>query len=207
MIRINLLPWRAEKRRERQRTFFKLLIFSVTFTVSSVSGTYLYYQDQIEFQKCKNKKIEKENLILDKKITEVNALQKEIKDLKVRMERINALQMIRHSVVRLFDEIPRIFSEGIYITFLQQTEIPDPKGDPKEVKTLVKFNGIAESNYRISTLMSNIGNPEYSKSVTDPDLKIVQQNERGKDRLIVFELEVKQVLVKNIGEKKQTVSR
>jgi len=198
MIRINLLPWRAEKRRERQRTFFKFLAFFVTFTLSSIGGTYLYYQDQIEFQKCKNEIVKKENAILDKKIAEVNILQKEIKDLKIRMERINALQMIRHSVVRLFDEIPRIFSEGIYITSLRQTEVVDPKG----IKTFIKFNGVAESNYRISTLMSNIGNPEHSKSITDPDLKIVRQSEKGKDRLIIFELDVKQVLMKDVEEKK-----
>ena len=75
------------------------------------------------------------------------------------MEIIEKLQRSRPEVVHLFDEIARTVPEGVYLTAIKQTE------------KHLKFDGIAQSNTRVSAFMRNIDGSEWLKN---PDLEVVE---------------------------------
>ncbi|CAK0758425.1 type IV pilus assembly protein PilN [Gammaproteobacteria bacterium] len=177
MPQINLLPWREEKRKERQKEFIVGLVFSVFITAGALGYSDYYIEERISFQKEKNALLDKEIKKIKEKITEVENLQKKLSSLRARMDIIQRLQASRPEIVHLFDEIPRLLPEGVYLTSIVQ------KGSS------LNFDGGAQSNTLVSTLMRNITD---SKWVTDPMLDVIQSTQTGNERISKFTLKAKQ---------------
>ena len=75
------------------------------------------------------------------------------------MDVIEKLQRSRPEIVHIFDEIAKQLPDGVYLTGITQTG------------TRLKFEGVAQSSTRVSTLMRNIDGSSYLKN---PELEIVQ---------------------------------
>ena len=141
MIRINLLPHRAEKQRARQVQFVALSLISVVLGGLLVGFVYVAIGTQVSYQERRNEYLKQETAILDKQIAEIKKLREQTQSLLARKNVVENLQSTRSDVVHLLDQMLRILPDGVYLKTLKQT------GDK------INVVGYAQTNARISTLM------------------------------------------------------
>jgi type IV pilus assembly protein PilN len=177
MTRINLLPWREELRQERQKQFMTMLVLSMVLAAALVGLIHFQMNAKIEYQNSRNQFLKTEIVKLDKEIEEIRELQKVRKSLIERMEVIQDLQKSRPSIVHLFTELVTTVPNGVYLKELEQT------------KDILKVIGEAESNARVSSYMRNLSNSEWLK---DPNLDVIQIEDKTVTRISSFILSVKQ---------------
>ena len=77
MAHINLLPWRDELRKEKQKEFGILVLTFVAVAALTVGTLDRYQNARIDRQKARNAYIETETKKLDDKIKEIEELTKE----------------------------------------------------------------------------------------------------------------------------------
>ncbi len=164
MAHINLLPWREERRKERQQEFLVYMLFSAALAGLVVFFVHVQIEGRIEYQQARNKFLENEIRIIDKRIGEIRELEKTKKALLERMKIIEELQTSRPGVVHLFDELVKTLPDGLYLKSLKQ------KGNK------LFLEGEAESNARVSAYMRNL---EASPWFKDPSLEIVKSDSSG----------------------------
>ena len=76
MARINLLPWREERRKQRQQEFYILLGVSSVAAIIAVFVSLWYIESQIEAQTGRNNILTQEISALDKQIADTQRCQK-----------------------------------------------------------------------------------------------------------------------------------
>jgi len=104
MIRINLLPHRAEKRRLRKQQFLVLFVLSILLGALIGFGVRAVYVGQIEAQEARNTQLKTEIAKLDREIAEIRRLGEQIDALLARKQVIESLQSVRAETVHLFNE-------------------------------------------------------------------------------------------------------
>lgn len=184
MVRINLLPHREARRKERKAAFVAMLIAAVFvggLMVLAVGGV---IATRIAGQNERNAFIQAENAKLDIQIKEIATLKQEIEALKARQQAVEDLQSDRNQPVYLMDELVRQVPEGTYLRSFKQTG------------QKVTLNGYAQSNERVSELLRNLGN--VSPWLERPDLVEIRATTtgQGKDLRKAFEFTV------NVGIKR-----
>ncbi|HSD68879.1 MAG TPA: PilN domain-containing protein [Woeseiaceae bacterium] len=185
MPRINLLPWREEDRKRRQREFLVAMGGALVAGVVVVGLVIFAFSQMIDTQRSRNTRLTDEIAVLDKSIAEIDGLERQKERLLARMEIIEQLQRSRPEVVHLFDEMSRQLPEGVYLTGLKQT------GSQVELK------GVAQSSTRVSALMRNIDGSEW---FTDPDVQKVETTDTGPARQAEFTLALKQIRLDDEAE-------
>ena len=173
MIRINLLPHRAEKRRARQIQFGALSLISVVLGAMLVGFVHVAIGTQISYQERRNEYLKRETAVLDKQIEEIKKLREQTQSLLARKDAVEKLQSDRSVVVHLLDQMLRILPDGVYLKTL------------KQVGGKIDVVGYAQSNARISTLMRSI---ENSKWLNSPALVEIQAASVGGARVSEFKL-------------------
>ena len=168
MIRINLLPHREEKRRQRKSAFYAMLAFSAMSGVLIVLLIGAYFSNKISDQNESNNFIKAENAKLDTQIKEIATLRQEIESLKARQQAVEDLQSDRNQPVYLMDELVKQTPEGVYLRAFKQ-----------EGQRVV-INGYAQSNERVSELLRNLGN--NSPWMEQPDLIEIRSTGIGQGR-------------------------
>jgi type IV pilus assembly protein PilN len=89
MPRINLLPWREEERKKRQRDFGIAMAAAVVVGVLCVMTTMFVYSQMIDSQYERNARLTAEIKELEKSITEIDGLERQKERLLARMEIID----------------------------------------------------------------------------------------------------------------------
>ena len=178
MIRINLLPHREEKRKQRKKDFVGLLLLSAIVGALIVIAVGAYFASALSDQEQRNTFIKNENARLDGEIKEVASLKQEIEALKARQQAVEDLQSDRNQPVYLMDELAQQVPEGVYLKSFKQ--------DGQRVL----LNGYAQSNERVSELLRNLGN--HSPWLERPDLIEIRSTGvgQGKDAKRVFEFTI-----------------
>ena len=100
MARINLLPWRDERREELKREFLLVIVILVAVAAVSVLFTGMLFDNKVDVQKGRNSYIEKHIAELDEQVKEIRDLQKQRTQLLDRMTVIQELQGNRPIIVR-----------------------------------------------------------------------------------------------------------
>ena len=175
MAKINLLPWREELRKEKQKHFLIGLGGMVVLGALLIFVQDMRLNNAIEIQQSRNQFVQREISVLDGKIKEINELKSKKKELLARMKVIQDLQGNRPVIVRVFDELVRQLPDGVYFTDLSM------KGE------MISVKGVAESNNRISGLMRQLDESEW---FTGPYLKAVKALKSGEGS--TFDLTVRQ---------------
>lgn len=178
MPRINLLPWREEDRKRRQREFLVAMGGSFVAAVVAVGLVMFAFSQMIDTQRGRNARLTTEIAELDKSIKEIDGLERQKERLLARMEIIEQLQRSRPEVVHLFDEMTRQLPEGVYLTGMKQTG------------SQVELLGVAQSSTRVSALMRQIDSSDW---FTDPDVRKVETTDKGPARQAEFTLALKQI--------------
>lgn len=175
MIRVNLLPWREERRKARRQQFFALagvmavLAGIIWFMGYGVINGYIGTQDD------KNNFLKREITGLDQEIAEIKRLKEQTDSLLSRKRIIESLQANRTEPVHLFNELARQVPDGAYLKWIKQT------GDK------INLVGYAQSNARVSSLMRNL---EDSPVMERPGLVEIKAAAVGSRQLFEFNLNV-----------------
>jgi len=167
MIRINLLPHRALKRKALQRQFF------VVATLVAIVGAGIWFlmhsllADRIEDQLGRNTFLEEKIVELDKQIEEIKKLREQTAQLLARKKVVESLQANRAEAVHMLDELVRQLPDGVYLKAVKQTG------------QRVAINGYAQSNARVSTLMRNLESSPWLEQASLVEIKTaIQSNQR-----------------------------
>jgi type IV pilus assembly protein PilN len=175
-VKINLLDWRTELKTVRQQQFFVMLGAGALLAIGSIAVVYFGVSSAIEYQRERNRFLEQQIVEMDKKIKEIEELEKVKANLLARMKVIEELQASRAAMVHFFDEILNTLPEGVYIKSLRQTGAG------------VTVEGVAESNNRVSAYMKNI---ESSRWFADPRLVVINTKDVSKRRQSEFQMTFK----------------
>ena len=160
MIRINLLPHREAKRKQKQAAFIAMLVLGGLLGVAVVLLVGGWNASRIAIQEQRNAALSTENAQLDKKIKDIATLKEEINALKSRQQAVEDLQGDRNQPVYLFDELVRQTPEGVYLKGFEQSG------------QRVILNGYAQSQERVAELLRNLsGNSPWLER---PDLTEVK---------------------------------
>ena len=163
MILLNLLPHREMARKRARQVFNGSLIGAVAIGALMAGVGYLWFQGQIEEQQARNAFLTREIGKLDQEIKEVATLQSEIAALKARQEAVENLQADRNMPVHLLNEAVKQLPDGMYLSKIKQEN------------QSVLFEGVAQSNERVSELLRNLS--RASPWITKPELiEIVAKN-------------------------------
>jgi len=144
MAKINLLPWRAERRERRKREFFTHLVIAFVAAVVLVLLWGFWVSLRIGNQNDRNDYLKGQIAQLDAKITEIQNLQKVKDHLLARKRIVEKLQSSRSQMVHLFDQIVETAPAGVRLTGLTQ------QGDK------LTLDGVAQSNATVAQYMRNI---------------------------------------------------
>ncbi|MGX4644102.1 PilN domain-containing protein [Massilia sp. SYSU DXS3249] len=144
MIRINLLPHREAKRKQKQAAFIAMLVLGGLLGAAVVLLVGGWNASRIAIQEERNNVLRTENAELDKKIKAIATLKEEINALKSRQQAVEDLQGDRNQPVYLFDELVRQAPDGVYLKGFEQ------KGQR------VVLNGYAQSQERVAELLRNL---------------------------------------------------
>ena len=159
MAKINLLPWRAERRKQRQKEFYTMLGGAALIAVVLSFGVVKYFDMLIGTQNARNARLTSEIALLDEQIKEIEALDKKKAELLARKAVIEQLQANRSQMVHLFDELVRTIPDGVRLNSI------------KQAGAQLTLDGVAQSNARVSSYMRAI---EQSGWMTKPELSVIE---------------------------------
>ena len=141
---INLLPWREIERRRSNRVWLAALGGVLAAGIVLVFTAARSLDSSIESQERRNRLLEGESALLDKRIAEARSLRGHRKRLLERLAAIRRLQNRRQATVRVFEELANTLPDGMHYQRLEMQG------------RLLKVRGVADSSQRISLLMRNL---------------------------------------------------
>ena len=159
MAKINLLPWRAERRAQRQKEFYAMLGLAAAAGVFLSFAIWFHYSQQISGQNVRNQYLQAEIAKVEQQIVQIEALDRQKDRLLARKKVIEQLQANRSQMVHLFDSLVRTIPDGVALSNIKQ------EGD------ILTLEGRSQSNARVSSYMRNL---EGSGWMTNPDLSIIE---------------------------------
>jgi type IV pilus assembly protein PilN len=168
MAKINLLPWREELRKQKQKDFLNAMVLSALVGFIILGTVHTYIEGLKAYQEQRNQKLQNEVALLDKKIVDIKDIEEKKRKLLAKIDLIHKLQESRPEIVHLFDEIPKTTPDGVFLTKFTQTG------------SELIFEGKSQSNARISAFMRAI---EASPWLQTPTLNVIQsQNNKSQDK-------------------------
>lgn len=188
MARINLLPWREERRKQRQQEFFVLLGASAVAAILAVFVGLWFIGSQIEAQTERNDTLAREIKALDAQIAEIEELDRQRDRLIARKEIIEQLQATRSQMVHLFDELVRTLPDGVKLDYI------------KQAGSTLTLGGYAQSNARVSAYMRNLDGSAWLK-----ESEIIKIEAKGTDKNVPYEFSLKVNLEDPNADKNQPV--
>ena len=187
MPHINLLPWRDDLRKRREKEFIVTAVIAALMMGGVVLGVHLHYESRIAYQNQRNTFIEAKISGLDKKIKEIENLKKERDRLIARTKVIQDLQAGRPEIVHVFDELVTTLPDGVYYTKVSQ------KG------RRLNLTGVAQSNARVSSLMRSLNTSTWFDNSELVEITTSERKDTGV-RLSKFILKVGQEKQKKTNE-------
>jgi len=166
MAKINLLPWRAERRKQREREFYSMLGFAALAGVLLALLIWFYYDRQITGQNERNAYLQTEIDKVKAQNQEIDKLDEQKRRLLARKRVIEELQAKRSQMVHLFDSLVRTIPDGVVLTAVKQ------EGD------ILTLEGRSQSNARVSAYMRNL---EGSGWMTNPELSVIEAKAQEKE--------------------------
>ena len=177
MIYINLLPWRAQRRAQRQKQFYATAVMAAIVGAALVLAGVTYMNSRIDHQDARNQMLQSEIRTLDRQIARIREIDQQRQNVIDRIDVIQTLQASRPEAVHLFDQMVRTLPEGTFFRELRQ------EGDR------IRFVGRAESNARISALMRRVNDSPWLR---DSTLQIIETRQEGPLQVRDFRLEALQ---------------
>ena len=174
MIRINLLPFRAARKKENIRRQVSIFLLSLAFMLIVL----FYYNwslgSKIDGLNAKIKQTQTELEKYDKINKEIAEIKKKLSNLKKKMAVMETLEANRFEPTRLLDIMTKVVvPKRMWFTRLESRS------------NSVKINGIALDNKTVADFMVRL---EQSGLFSDVDLKTLKQRKVEKSNLKSFQI-------------------
>lgn len=181
MIRINLLPHREAKRKQKQAAFVAMLATGGIVGAAVVLLVGAWNASRISVQNERNLVLKQASAELDKKIGQIKTLKEEIEALKARQQAVEDLQSDRNQPVYVLDELVRQTPEGVYLKSFRQTG------------QRVTLNGYAQSQERVAELLRNVSgaSPWLERpNLTEVRVAAMGQGKTTGRKVVEFQMDV-----------------
>ncbi|MCF6764376.1 PilN domain-containing protein [Thiotrichales bacterium 19S3-7] len=143
-LQINLMPWRNMRYQKLKKQFFIAIAIALFLAIVINFMIILVYNYQISQANKRNAYLKEKAIYYSAMAKSQVHLAKEQQELFERMLIVNQLQNTRYLTVYLFDLLPKILPDGVYLTEVS-----------KENNHLSLY-GMTESNTLIAEFMRNI---------------------------------------------------
>jgi type IV pilus assembly protein PilN len=149
MAHVNLLPWRAERRKQREREFYMQLAAAFVVAIGVLLLWIFWMGQRIDNQNDRNAYLQSEIKQLDVRIAKIKDLEKVREHLLARKQIIEQLQADRSQMVHLFDELVKTIPSNARLSGLKQNG------------QSMSLDGVAASNASVAEYMRNIENSPW----------------------------------------------
>ena len=188
MARINLLPWREEARRERQRQFLYSLMGTLVLGAILVLIVGMFFDQQISRQESRNQQIQVEINRLEQRIARIAELEKTRDRLLSRKQIIESLQASRSLTVELLDKLAKTIPVGITLTNVRQQG------------SNLTLLGTSQSNARVSAYLQSL---EDMDLFVGPELQYVRASQNPPNRIETYEFAISVKLDNTRGKEEE----
>jgi type IV pilus assembly protein PilN len=154
MIRINLLPFRAARKKENIRRQLMVYGLSVVLLLSIMGYTFFYLTSTLNGLKEDEKRIQDELKTYEQTIKRIAELEKKIKEIRAKLEVIQELEKNKTGPVHLLDELAlAVPKEKLWLSSM------------KETKGSLTLTGTAMDNETVALFMTNLEQSDYISGV------------------------------------------
>lgn len=175
MARINLLPWREEARRERQRQFMYSLMGTLVLGAILILIVGLFFDQRISHQEARNQQIQVEINRLQIRIDRIAELEKTRSRLLSRKQVIESLQASRSLTVELLDRLAMSIPVGVTLQTITQQGAN------------LTLMGSSQSNARVSAYLQSL---EEMELFVKPQLQYVRAAQKPQSRVETYEYSI-----------------
>jgi len=176
MAKINLLPWRAERRKQREREFYTILGVSAAIAVGVILMASYWMGMRVDNQNSRNTYLQQQIAEVEKKIKEIADLEKVKTQLTQRSKIIEQLYDAQSQTVHLFYELAVTLPPEVGLVTVKKTT------------DAIKIEGIAQSKSSVSLYMQGIDSSPY---LGKTDLDKIETRQGNKKIPEAFSLNVK----------------
>lgn len=195
MIRINLLPFRAARKKENIRRQLTIFALTVVFALVVMAYYFMKLSSTLSDREKEEQQIKVELAGYKKTIERINNLEKKIAEIRKKLDVIKDLEKKKTGPVLLLDQIAMaVPKEKLWLTSFV------------EKKGKLTLNGTAMDNETVAVFMTNLENAEL---ITAVDLKSTRLRSLPKYKLSVsdFSLECTTYAFKEEKKAKKTGRR
>ncbi len=167
MIRINLLPFRAARRKENIRKQVSVFVLFLVFFILALFYYTTTMNKKIAYSKNRVKKLNEQVVIYKKKVSRVTDIKKKLKIMRQKFAIINSLQYQRRQPVILLDKMTDIIvPKRMWLTNIITN------------RSNVRIKGIAFDNKTVADFMTRL---EVSPLFSGVDLNNIRMKKINKD--------------------------
>lgn len=171
MIRINLLPFRAARKKENIKRQITIYGLSLALLLMVMVYYFLRLSNELSAVEAKQKRLRADLRTYQKTVRRIDELDKKIKDMRSKLAVIKKLESNKKGPVHLLDEIAMaVPKDKLWLNSLQ------------EKKGSLTLQGTAMDNETVALFMTNLEKSKYMKSV---DLKSAKRRTVPKYKIAV----------------------
>ena len=179
MIRINLLPVRAVKKKSLIKRQIYLAGSSFIFLFLIIAAVHYYKVNEIKGLKMIIENKEMELSILKTKTGELTKVRDENEMIRQKVDIVKQLESDKTGPVRLLEEISRAIPEKAWINKLVDSE------------NAILLAGSASSDEDISEFMKNL---EKMRGIKRVELEVAEMTEKGSIKVKSFSIKMEKIL-------------
>ena len=154
MIKINLLPFRATRIKEKIKVHVFIYIGFSSILILAMTWFYIDYTTKLKDLRKKQDKLEEELASYKDITTKIRALEQTKKDVDGKLKKIKELEKVKSGPVKLLDDIAvSVPKDRLWLTAL------------KENKGTLVLEGTAMDNETVADFMNRLKGTESVKSV------------------------------------------
>jgi len=154
MIRINLLPFRAARKRENIKRQLTVYVLSVLLLLLAMAYTFLQLDGRLSDVKAQEKHLNSELAKFEQDIKRIDLLKKQIDLIEKKLDVIKKLEQGKQGPVRLLDELAKaVPKDRLWLSALAETT-----GN-------LNLKGLARDNETVAEFMVNLENSPYISTV------------------------------------------
>ena len=157
MIRINLLPFRAARKRENIRKQISVYIGLIVLTLLVLGYYSIFLLNKVSDLKTDEENIKKELVSFQKELDEIKALENKIKEVKVKLDVIKELEKGKAGPVLLLADVAgAVPKDKLWLTSYTES------------KGILSLTGTAMDNETVALFMNNL---EQTEEINTVDLE------------------------------------
>ncbi|PQJ68095.1 PilN domain-containing protein [Photobacterium angustum] len=153
--KLNLLPWREERRKQHKQRFIGLMASAVLVAFLANYGVVQYLDLQQQQQQGRNDQFQQEIDLLEKRLAFLPKLEEQRKAIQLRLNVIADIQQSRNRATQLLNQLPNVVPGGVYLESLNLNS------------QRVGIKGVGDSNGHLAALL---GGAEQSKWFINVDM-------------------------------------